>query len=40
LVNGFGEARSEAQRAKVGGTKGREQEWGSWERVASPLSTS
>jgi len=24
LVNGFGEARSEAQRAKVGGPKGRE----------------
>jgi len=24
LVNGFGEARSEAQRAKVGGLKGRE----------------
>jgi len=27
LVNGFGEARSEARRANVGGPKGREHAW-------------
>ena len=31
LANGFGEARSEARSAKVGGLKGRQRGWGSWE---------
>jgi len=39
LVNGFGEVRSEARRAKVGGLKGREREWGSWGGAAIPSPT-
>ena len=32
LVNRFGEARSEARRADVGGRKGRERRWGSCQK--------
>jgi len=42
LVNGFGEARSDARRAKVGGPKGREARAGMrfLGGAASPLPTS
>jgi len=33
LVNGFGEVRSEARRAKVGGRKSRERGWGSCQKT-------
>jgi len=40
LVNVFGEARSEARRAKVRGPKGRDREWGFCGGAAIPIPTS
>ena len=40
MVNGFGEAMSEAQKAKVGGPKGLQLGWRSWGAAANPIPTS